>query len=286
MYVGILLGIGAALAYSLMTFSMKLLNGQVNGTMVVFFRFLVSTIWVTTVLINKKIHHHAVSLKTQRLPQYLIRSIATICSMLCLRHSLKFVPLANANVLNLTYTLFIPIISYLVYRNRTSLFACFNIILGFIGILIILNPKLDAFNTMSFFSLFSGVFIAISLVAASEIAKYDSVYTIMGIHFWLTFVLTGIMVIFHWQKSNLFTLILLIVSGIMATLYQELLTRGIKRVSIQLIAPLQYCGIIFSGVLDWLVWHHQPNLYFVIGSLIIALSCCFLSHSKAIKERS
>ncbi len=280
-YRGILYGIFAAFSYSLMTLGMKLLDNRVNGIMVVFFRFLVSTAWVTVVLIHKKINHNnVIKLSTAHFTKYLVRSFSTVFSMICLYYSLKFVPLANANTLNLSYTIFIPIIGYIFYRYHTSLQGWSSIILGFVGILIVLNPNVSGFNIMSLFSLFSGIFIAISLIAASEIAKCDSVYTIMGIHFWLTFFITGMMVIFNWQAITFSTVLLLIFSGIMATLYQEFLTRGIKCVSIKLIAPLQYFGIVFSGILDWLLWNHIPNFHFILGSIVILASCYLVSCRK------
>ena len=134
-YKGILFGIFAAFSYSLMTLGMKLLDNRVNGIMVVFFRFLVSVTWVTIVLIHKRINHDVIKLSTAHFTKYLIRSFSTVISMICLYYSLKFVPLANANTLNLSYTIFIPIIGYVFYHYRTSLQGCFNIILGFIGIL-------------------------------------------------------------------------------------------------------------------------------------------------------
>lgn len=271
----ILLSITATLCYSIMTLLVKLVAKDTTESMTVFFRTIVSLFWITLVLSYKKLRGKQFSVKTKHLGLHLTRSISSFISMFSLYYALRYVPLANATSLAMTYTLFIPILSFIVFGTKTNTKNWLALGAGFIGIVFILKPYSNNFNPIALIALISGVTTAISLVGVYELAKDEKPYTIMLYFFPTTFILSGILTIFSWKTPGLNTLTILLLIGITGTAYQDLVTRAMSYAPPKIVAPLLYISLIFSGFFDWIFWHHILDLSFWIGTLLVALGCIF-----------
>ncbi|MBU0744139.1 MAG: DMT family transporter [Gammaproteobacteria bacterium] len=271
----VILGIIASFFYSIMSLLVKLVSNESTESMTVFFRFSVSMFWVILVLIYKKLRNKPFTLKTKHLRLHVLRAVSAFVAMFTLYYALRYVPLADASSLSMTYTLFIPIFSFIFFGTKTSAKSWLALITGFIGIVLILKPFNSNFNPMILMALISSVAIALSFLGIYELAKHDEPYTIMFYFFPLTVILSGIAMIFSWKTPDLSTLTTLLMIGITGTIYQDLIMRAMSYAPTKIIAPLLYFGIIFSGVFDWLFWHHIPGLYFWAGASLIIGGCVF-----------
>ncbi len=265
----------AAICYSIMTLLVKLIAKNTTESMTVFFRTTVSLFWIILVLNYKKLCGKEFSLKTKHFGLHLIRATSSFISMFSLYYALRYVPLADATSLAMTYTLFIPILSLIVFGTKTNIKTWLALIAGFVGITFILKPYSHNFNPITLIALISGITTAISLIGVYELAKDETPYTIMVYFFSLTFVLSGICTIFSWKTPDSGTLTTLLLIGITGTAYQELITRAMSYTPPKIVAPLLYFNIVFGGLFDWIFWRHAPSMYFWFGTLLIALGCIF-----------
>ena len=97
----------------------------------------------------------------------------------------------------------------------------------------------------------------------------------MFYYFPLTFIISGIFCIFNWRSPDLITILFLVAIGIVGTAYQELLTRALLRASPKIVSPLLYFSVIFSGFLGWFFWGYVPDLFFLVGMILVILGCIF-----------
>jgi len=271
----VILGVAASFCYSIMTLLVKLVANDTTENMTVFFRLAVSLFWIMLVLGYKKLQGKQFTVKTKHLGIHIIRAVCSFISILSFYYALRRVPLVDATSLALTYALFIPILSFIFFGTKTSTKNWLALIAGFIGIIFILKPYSNNFNPVALIALIAGLATAGSLVGVYELAKEEKPYTIMLYFFPITFALNGILTIFIWKTPSLNTLIVLLMSGVAGTAYQELITRSMSYAPPKIVAPLLYSSIIFSGFFDWIFWHHIPDLYFWIGTFLVALGCFF-----------
>ena len=271
----VILGIIASFFFSIMSLLVKLASEGATESMTVFFRFSVGLIWVIIVLSYKRLKGKQFTIKTKHFGLHILRAISAFIAMFTLYRSFKYVPLADANSLAMTYTLFIPILSFFFFGTKTSAKNWLALLTGFIGIILILRPFGNEFNPAVLLALISSVAIALSFIGIYEVAKYDKPYTIMLYFFPLIVILSGIAMIFSWKTPDLYTLAILLMTGVAGTIYQELMTRAMSYAPTKIIAPLLYFGVIFSGAFDWLFWGHIPSIYFWAGTILIATGCFF-----------
>jgi drug/metabolite transporter (DMT)-like permease len=271
----IILSVAAALCFSVMALLVKLVIGYATESMTVFVRFSVGLVWVMSVLGYKRWRGIRYPLKTKHLGLHIVRAIGVFIGIFSFYTALRYVPLVNANLLIMTYALFVPILSLSFFGEKTGVKSWLALGVGFVGIIFILQPSYSDFNPMMLFGLMACFALAVSYLGVHELAKDDGVYTIMIYCFPLTFVFSGIYSIFHWRTPNLFTTLTLIAIGIIGTVYQELLTRALANHSPKIVSPLLYLSVVFSGFLDWLVWGHVPSLFFLIGMVLVLSGCIF-----------
>ncbi|CAL7964339.1 S-adenosylmethionine uptake transporter [Gammaproteobacteria bacterium] len=271
----VILGIAAAFCYSIMVFLVKLISGHVAESITVFIRFAVSLFWIIFVLGYKRLRGEYFTLKTKHPGLHLLRAFSGFVTIFSLYIALKYVPLVDANLLAMTYTLFIPLLSFIFLGTRTSTKNWLVLLVGFVGIIFILKPCGGVFNPMMLVALVAGFASAVSFLGVHELAKDDSHYTIMLYYFPLTFVLSGVFSIFNWRTPDLITMLVLIMIGIVATAYQELLTRALLCASPKIVSPILYLSVVFSGFLGWLFWGYVPDLFFLLGIILVILGCVF-----------
>ena len=166
-------------------------------------------------------------------------------------------------------------LSYLFLGIKTSNKNWLALIVGFIGVVLVLKPGGGVFHFGLFLALLAGLSTAVAYIGVHELAKYDSAYTIMFYYFLLTFVFSGILVLFDWHIPDKTTVLILIMLGVVGTAYQELLTRALLYAPPKVIAPISYLSIGFSGVLGWTFWGYIPDWYFMFGMILIVLGCIF-----------
>lgn len=271
----VIFGITAALCYSIMNLLAKLVANDTTESMTVFFRFLVGLCWILTVITYKHLRGKQFQVKTKHFSLHLLRASSGFIAMLSLYCSLRYIPLANATSLAMTYTLFIPILSAIFLHTNTNTKNWLALLTGFIGIIFILKPYGDGFNPMASMALISGLATAASFLGVHELAKDDKPTTILLYYFSLTLIFSGILSIFSWKTPNLATIINLFFIGVVGTIYQESLTRALMHASPKTVSPILYFSVIFSGVFDLIFWGNIPDLYFWGGMVLVGFGCVF-----------
>lgn len=270
----VVLGIAAAFCYSIMIFLVKLIAGHTTESMTAFIRCAVSLFWVISVLGYKRWRGKHFSLKTKRPGLHLLRAFSGFVTIFALYIALKYVPLVDANLLAMTYTLFIPLLSFMFFGTRTNVKNWLALGAGFVGIIFILKPG-GVFDPMALLALIAGLASAVSFLSTHELAKEDGHYTIMLYYFPLIFIFSGIVSIFNWHTPDSITMLVLVMIGVAGTFYQELLTRALLHASPKIVSPLLYLSVIFSGFLGWLFWGYVPDLFFLLGMILVILGCIF-----------
>lgn len=268
-FYAVLLTLGASLAYSIMGALVKLISIDTTNSTIVFFRFAIGLILLLPLLTCDKITNRPLKLKTKRPILHLIRGLAGLLTLLLLYYSIKFIPLVDAVLLNTTYPIFIPIIYWLIMRVSTSWKTWIGVLLGFIGIAFVLKPGHELFDTASIMALLSGITAAIAIVSTRILSKTESPRLITFYYFVLTTIISAFLVAIDWHMPSLYTLIILLAIGLVATLYQIFLTSALSKAPARLVSPLMYSAIIFSGIIGWLFWGNVPDMFSLIGTLLV-----------------
>jgi drug/metabolite transporter (DMT)-like permease len=268
----VVFSIGAAFSFSLMSFFVKLLSPYTNTSMIIFFRFGVSFLYVLIVLGIRNLQNRKISLKTNYLTLQLFRAVISLIAMFLFYLSLKYIPLVEGNLLVMTNSFFVPLLGFIFLKHKMNKKHMLAVILGFIGVTLILKPGHALFNPMSVFALLAGLSIAIALLSIRLLSKRDSPYVSMFYYFLVAFLISAWISIFYWKTPDGYTILLLLAVGVFAIFYQEFLIRASSYAPAKIVSALLYTSLVFSTFLGWFFFRNIPNLVEWSGIVIVCFS--------------
>ena len=264
----ILFAVIAALGFSMMSLFGKIIGDRASTETVLFARFAISLI----ILIPWIIKHPHAALKVAHPKKLLWRSCFSLLSFACFFYALRFISLTNTLVLNNTFPLFVPIVALIHSQVKTSRKVWLGIIVGFIGVLFVLQPDVHVFQPYSLVALASGIFGAIAIVMIRHLTKTVSTLQILFYYFVFNTVVTAIALPFQWQSISSDIFMLLLGVGLCGALYQLFSTLCYAKAPVRLISPILSVVIVSTGLLaDFFFWHQFPNFWGCIGIFCIVL---------------
>lgn len=262
---GILFIILASLLVAVMSALFKNVATEVSTEFILFWQSFVCLLRVTPHVIKEG---GLSALKTSRPGLHLLRSVCGAIAFYCFFHSIHYISLFNAVLLLNTAPIFIPIVGFIWGGTKINHKLWWGLSLGFIGTIIILKPGLELLNPGSILGLLSGMFSAIGYRAIRRLVRTDPPYRIIFYCFLLSSLLYAPS-LYYWQPLPFHVWAQLIGLGILVAMTQQLTALSLKHGKSNVIIPFTYTGVIFSGLIVWIVWGDVPDLFSVLGTIAI-----------------
>jgi drug/metabolite transporter (DMT)-like permease len=92
---------------------------------------------------------------------------------------------AEANILNMTYPLFVAVFSWFFLRGQRDLFSLLILVLAFAGVWLVLAPGEISFSRANFWGLSSGIAAAVAVIYLNISRRYHDSQTILFFMFGL-----------------------------------------------------------------------------------------------------
>ncbi|MDG2154686.1 MAG: DMT family transporter [Gammaproteobacteria bacterium] len=284
--------IAASLAVALMAAIIKWSSVAVSTELLMTLR------WATGLLIFFMllvIFRPRLELKTERPVAQLLSAVCWTGSIYCYYLSLQWIPMLDATLLLNTGSLFAPAIARILAGERQTRLAWLANGVGFVGIVVVLQPHAGSFNPASALALASGLLMAFRLyfnrqLGGSEPIERTAFYSItfglpiclgafaiagFPIHNWTGHMFTPTEKLIPWLTDGLMVAATLILGGL-AIAQTGLSAASLRSANIGQIAPFRYFAVIFTALLDYLIWEHIPTKSSWLGFGIIFLSAMAL----------
>ena len=264
---GICFAIIGAISIALMGVFVKFIGTSTNNLTILFFRFIISLVILLPIICRDKNFSFKI-----RFPLYLsLRLIFGITAIACYFYAIQHIKLVNAILLGSTYPIFVPIIIFILTRQKTNKKVVLGILVSFVGIILVLNPGRDIFqSTYSLIGLTSGIFMAVAYVFLRAMLSRDRTQ-LLNLLFY--FFLVGAIIslpymIIHWQPLTTFQWTCLIGVGLFGYGYQFCQTKALQFASLRVISPLIYISVLVGGVFDWIIWDTTMSYLTLTGAII------------------
>ena len=217
------------------------------------------------------------SLNTSRRAWHLFRTVLAIGAMFGFFYGLSKMPLVNAFTLGYTAPLMMTALSAIFLREPVGGRRWAAVIFGFIGVLVMLRPGSGEFSLAVFAVLLAAFCYACQAITARKLSATEST---LALSF---YVVIGPMLISlvlldsdSWLPPDLIGWALLVGAGISSVLAWIGFVNGYRAASPALLAPLEYTALIGGAIAGYLFWDEVPDIWVVIGALIIVASGLFV----------
>ena len=247
----------------------------------VFSRFLLGFMVVSsTMLVQRQ------SLQPRRYHFLLGRTLANTIAVFCFYKAVETGSVAEANILNMTYPLFVALFSWFFLRQQRDVFSLIIVVVAFGGIWMVLSPGDIKIRWENLWGLISGITAAAAIIYLNVSRRYHDSQTILFFMFGLGGLI--ILLLFHESfflpnSTELFFLFFCSVAGVLG---QYLLTYGFFFVSAVEGSVISSTRILLAALLGPLLVA-DPPLTFAgwTGALLIFGANALLALRKGRKQK-
>ena len=208
-------------------------------------------------------------LHTNRIGLHILRAVAGTACWYALFVAITMIPLANATLLTYSAPLWMPLIAWAVTRQRVARATWIGAAIGFAGVVLVLQPQSHRFNAGEILALIGALALAIAMMTVRWLGATEPVTRILVYYFLLSTLLTIPIAAVDWQPIPLAAWGWLIALGLAQLFSQILLVVAYRYASAEKVGPFIYCVIVFTALIDWLVWDHRPTLVMCIGMALV-----------------
>ncbi len=245
------------------------LSGDIPTIQKSFFRNAVAFLVATVVLLRDKGGFRPASPKNW--PLFLARSLFGTIGLLANFYAVDHLMLSDASMLNKLSPFFAVIASYFLLKEKISPIQFFTLIGAFAGALFIIKPTLTNMDLIpSLIGLLGGLCAGVAYTMVRKLGQKGErgpliVFVFSG--FSCLVALPFLLFDFHpmaWQQ-----LLFLLGAGLFAAGGQFSVTAAYCNAPAREISIYDYSQVIFSAVLGFVLFGDLPDLYSVIGYLLI-----------------
>lgn len=182
---------------------------------------------------------------------------------------LSFLPLAEATSLVFAAPIFITALSVPLLGDHVGWRRWCACIVGFVGVLVIIRPGGEAFQTASLLPVTTAVFYSLIMLSARRIDAREGVWTMMVYVTVFPLLYTALLVPFVWRMPDPAHILQLCGIALFGTLGMTLISQSFRMAPAAVVAPFDYTSLLWASILGWLLWGEVPDLATYVGAAII-----------------
>ncbi|MCW2513956.1 MAG: protein of unknown function transrane [Mycobacterium sp.] len=209
------------------------------------------------------------SMRTHRFGLHLLRAVTGTACWYALFFAITEIPLANATLLTYSAPLWMPLVAWIVTRQRVATATWIGAGMGFVGVVLVLRPQGHGFALGEFAALAGAIFLAVAMMSVRWLGATEPVIRILFYYFLLSTVLAVPIALFDWRPIPPAAWTWLIGIGFAQLLSQVLIVLAYRYASAEKVGPCIYSVIVFTALIDWIVWNHPPTLLAYFGMALV-----------------
>ena len=272
---GIALKLGSVLVFIVMASLIKATAQHVPAGQAVFFRsFFAMPVIVVWLIWRQEL---ATGLKAKAPMGHVWRGVVGTLAMGLGFAGLGYLPLPEVTAIGYAAPLLTVIFAAMFLGEEVRLFRISAVILGMVGVLIVLAPRLsvspdqagtaEALGAM--LVLGGAVFAALAQVFVRKLVNTEKTAAIVFYFSLTATVLSLVTLPFGWVWPTAQETALLVLSGLLGGLGQILLTSSYREADASLVAPFDYASMLFALGIGYFVFREVPTWTMLGGAALI-----------------
>jgi drug/metabolite transporter (DMT)-like permease len=268
---GIVLLILASFVFSLMALLIKLLGQRLHITQILLVRQIGMVIMVAPAILR----NFPGSLRTARPGLQLIRVFCALVAMLFGFTAIIHMPLADATAIFFAKSFFITVFAVFFLAETVGVYRWSAVLIGFVGVMIMLQPGTDNFSIYGLASLAgaagaAAVMILLRLLSRSDSADTIMIYGALGVG--LVMIIPGI---YFWQQATASEWLLLAAVAVVSYFGQKCNIFAYKHGEASLLASLDYVRLLWATLFGFLIFDQLPGISTWFGAVIVVGAAIF-----------
>ena len=227
-------------------------------------------------LIESKRKNNINFYKSKSIKLQIFRSLLSVIESGCFVLSFKYLSLADAHSVGSLAPVIVVALSAIFLKEKVSTKIWIAIFIGFIGVLIILRPTSSIFDPKALLPLLAAFVLGLYQVVTKKVSEHDTTETSLFYTSIIGIFIMSLLASNFWNPVSSSSYILFFIIGIFFSLgvYLQIIALSMARASI--IQPFHYTLIFWAIILGYIFYNDIPDLFTIIGAVIITLSGIFV----------
>ena len=260
--------IASVVCFSIMDICIKWLNYYPIGE-VFFARFFIGLFPIFLIIPRDKIFSFY---KTKRPGLHAFRAMTGSLAIIALFFGLRELPLADVISLTFGGPIFVTIGSILFLSEKVGFKRWSAVFIGFIGMLLIVQPAFVDLNYYYITPIIFCVFFACVAISVKSLSRTEPIYRI-AIYFTVLNCLLGLATLpYGWVMPSKADVLIFIIMGVSGSIGNLLLTQSYRISEASLVTPIKYLSLVFAIIFGFLIWSEVPKIITLFGAALVVVS--------------
>jgi S-adenosylmethionine uptake transporter len=258
---------------------MRFLGARLHTAEIVFFRFLFSMITVIPLMLS----HGKALFKTSHPLLHLGRALLGAGGIGACCYAVNVMPLNENTSIMFAQPLFFLSLAVFLLKERVDAPRWIATLIGFIGLIIVLQPGVDTFHWVALVPVAAALQFALLDIMAKKMVATESTYNMLFYFAFGTTLCALIPALYFWKPPSLEELGLLVLLGIGANLIQLCLIRAFTATDASALMPFRYVEFIFTSLAGFFLFSEIPTQITLLGVVFIIAGTAYLSYYESRK---
>lgn len=274
---GALWMLASALAFTLMTTLIKYLGAEYSPALQTFYRQLAGLLALTPIIARNPARAFA----AKRHGLLLFRAAAGTIGMILAFYAYQQLPLAEANALSFTRSLWLVPLAVLVLREQVGPWRVGATLVGFAGAVIMLRPTGDLPALPALAALASALLFAMTVTGMKALTRDHSITTLIVWSAVLGLAFAAPLALIEWRWPTPLDLLLLAAMGVLGLANQALYIKAMSLGEATAMAPIEYTRLAIALVVGFVLFHEIPDSWAMAGALVVIAAALFITLREA-----
>jgi drug/metabolite transporter (DMT)-like permease len=278
---GMLFALAALACFATLDTSAKVVSLTLPVLLGLWFRYIFQAVITTAVMFPQR---GRVIFHTQRLGAHLLRGVLLLVTSLLTFLSVSYMPIGEFTAIAMITPLVVTLLAATLLGEHVSTLRWILVAGGFSGTLVIVRPGGGLFDWYILLPLAQVATHSAFQILTSRMVQTEDAVTMHAYTGWVGAILASLALPFVWvTPQTLGEWTALVLMGLMGTIGHFLLIMAYRRAPAATLMPLLYVQIAFAMLAGWLVFHHIPDGWSLLGMVLIA-ACGAASTWLAVRE--
>jgi drug/metabolite transporter (DMT)-like permease len=273
---GALWMLASAVFFTVSMTLIKYLGADYSAALQTFYRQLAGFLILLPVIAR----HRGAAFATTRPGILLFRSAAGTIGLIFSFYAFQKMPLADANALSFTRTLWLVPLAAFVVREKVGPMRIGAAVIGFLGVLLMIRPGANgqfAIGLPALAMLASSFLFALTVTGMKVMTRDHApmVLLVWAATLGLLFSIPGAVLAWRWPAP--LDLLLLALMGVFGTGTQWCYIKGMQIGDAAAMAPIDYSRLVFTVIAGLALFHEVPSPWTLAGAAVVVASTLFIT---------
>ena len=182
--------------------------------------------------------------------------------------AVSYLPLADTVTFYLAGPIYVTAMSALLLREQVGWRRWSAVIVGFVGVLIALNPSPATLTWPALIALVGSFFFALLMIVTRHLRGTSDV-VLASTQIATTLIFAAFAAPIGWITPSTRDILLMSLLGVIAVMAMMSVNRSLKLAPASVVVPYQYTLIVWAVLLGYFVFGDVPEVHVLVGSAII-----------------